>query len=67
MKRYNYILILLLITFHPNLFAQTQEDPLKLVHTPDSLNVTIWNNGIFGDNPLTGESGEVSWNGIDGI
>ena len=65
MKR--LILLVASIILYSNLFLQAQESSRKLVHTPGSLAVTVWNNGIIGENAETGASGFISWNGINGI
>ncbi|MFC2083850.1 methionine--tRNA ligase [Bacteroidota bacterium] len=63
-----FILFVISISIYANLFAQLPEPFEKLVHTPDSLAVTVWNNGLLETNPLTGgATGELSWNGINGI
>lgn len=50
-----------------NLFAQSPEALRSLLHTTESINATVWNDGFIGQNLVAGLQGTFSWKGTNGI
>ncbi len=65
MKR--LILPLIVLFVYSNLIGQSPETARKLVQTPSSLSVTVWNDGFFGPHHEPSLPGSISWNGINGV